>query len=105
MLKADPEFILGNCLQLTLNLGGNLGLDTVAGLRSIKTDSTFEDDLRALQEMASKNANVTKRELKHVDALIKYAHGEYEKAFMVWESILLGKPNETTPFPFENQSL
>lgn len=96
MLKADPEFIMGHCLKLTLNLGGNLGIDNIAGLRSIRTDSTFEDDLRSLEEMASKNPNATKRELKHVDALIKYAHGDSKKAFEIWESILLGKSNDTT---------
>lgn len=83
MLKADPQFIMGNCFRLCL--------DFMAGERSIKTDSTFKDDLRALEEMAAKNPNATKRELKHVDALIKYSHGDYNKAFLVWESILLGE--------------
>ena len=86
MLKADPEFILGWCLSLAL--------DFFAAERSIKTDSTFKDDLRALEEMANKNTNATKRELKHVDALLKFSNGELEKAFLEWESILLGKPSD-----------
>ena len=83
MLKADPEFILGNCLKLAL--------DFFAAERSIKTDSTFKDDLKALEEMARKNVNASKRELKHTDALLKYSIGEYDKAFLVWESILWGR--------------
>lgn len=83
MLKADPEFILGNCLKLAL--------DFFAAERSIKTDSTFKDDLKSLEEMTKKNPNVTKRELKHADALLKYSIGEFDKAFLVWESILLGE--------------
>lgn len=89
MLKADPEFILGNCLKLALDFFG--------AERSIKTDSTFKDDLRALEEMANKNPNATERELKHVDALLKYSIGEYDKAFLVWESILLGKSKLKRP--------
>ena len=89
MLKADPQFILGNALKLDL--------DFMAGERSIKTDSTFKDDLRALEEMASKNPNVTKRELKHVDAVIKYSQGKHDQAFLTWESILWGKPHKKKP--------
>lgn len=83
MLKEDPEFILGQCLSL--------GLDIMFGIRSIKGDSTLKDDLGALEEMIRKNPNVTKREVKHVDALIKYSYGDQDKAFLVWESILWGK--------------
>ena len=89
MLKAEPEFLMGNCFNLTLDL--------MFGLRSIKTDTTLKDDLRSLEEMASKNPNVTKRELKHVDAVIKYSQGKHDQAFLTWESILWGKPHKKKP--------
>jgi len=87
MLKADNEFVLGLCLKL--------GIDFIASERSIKTDSSFKDDLRRLEELSTKNTNLTKRELKHVDALIKYSNGDHEKATLIWESILLDHPTDT----------
>ena len=87
MLKADPEFILGICLNLTLDL--------MFGIRSLKTDSTVNDDLRTLERVASTNPNVTKRELKHIDAVTKYAKDEVDKAYLAWESILFGKPQRS----------
>ena len=91
MLKADPEFILGNCLKLTLDLFID---DKLA-----KSESGSQR-LRALEEMANNNPHVTKRELKHIDALNKYANGEILKALAIWESILLGKlQNKKLTFP------
>ena len=79
--------VLGHCLKL--------GIDFIAAERSIKTDSSFKDDLRLLEELVTKNPNLTKRELKHVDALIKYSHGDHEKATLIWESILPDHPSDT----------
>lgn len=79
--------MLGHCLKL--------GIEFVAAERSIKTDSSFKDDLRKLEELANKNQKLTKRELKHVEALIQYSNGDHEKATLILQSILLDHPTDT----------
>lgn len=69
--------------------------DFMADEGSMKSDSTAKN-LRDLEEMARKNPNVTKRELKHIDALIKYSNGDFDNALLTWESILLGKSKMET---------
>lgn len=106
MQQADPEFgkelnqnsIYGRRIiyfYLVLGRALALGLELLATSSSIHVDTKLKTNVEELQALAAKKRNeITDREQKHVDAVIKWSIGDMVGATNVWEDILVDHPTD-----------
>lgn len=89
MIEADPGFILGQTLDLQINLMG--------ALSSPRFDQTLAEKLHHLNEMSGrKDRPVTEQELLHVKVVNHWAKGELKQATTVLEKLSTLYPEDVS---------
>jgi hypothetical protein len=91
MLAEDPNFIMGNVLDLGINL-----LNVPRLTNEIKTKLDFLNNL--------KETVTLERELLHIDAINKLASGNVPQATTCWERILIQNPTDMLAIKFAHDS-
>lgn len=92
MTAADPNFILGQCLNYGVTYMGNDIL-----LNSPQT----HENVRKLVETANSISNaLSKREMAHVNAIAYLHSGDIQKSVDTWDSILAEYPNDILALKF-----
>ncbi|KAL8569065.1 hypothetical protein ACOMHN_020507 [Nucella lapillus] len=88
MLKADPDFVVGQCLALELQL--------FSGKVTSAMDPEFQQSLDRLltQTEKKKQTHLSTGERKHVQAVKLLADGYMKEACVKWEDILVDHPND-----------
>lgn len=89
MIEADPDFILGQALDLELNLMG--------ALSSPDLDRTLAAKLEALNKMAQrKDRPVSEQELLHVQVVNHWAKSELKQSTLVLEKLSTLYPEDVS---------
>ncbi|XP_054156914.1 tetratricopeptide repeat protein 38-like [Oppia nitens] len=98
MVKADPNFILGRSFSL--------GLELIGTTNSVRLDSNLKAQLDDLLRLTEKHRNqIEDRELKHVEAVHRFASGDWNGASNIWEEILVDYPTDIQALKFSHDAL
>lgn len=77
--------VLGKSLAIFMKLFG----------RSVRTDPALAAELKALTDAAAAGGpNMSRREVKHVQAVEQFAYGNRKETALIWEEILLEHPTD-----------
>jgi len=94
MLSADPDFVLGQCFKLGVNL---LGSDQLLNNKELASD--YPNVLQATVDQLTKSG-LTRREQMHVRAVQLLHRGVLGSASDVYEEILLENPTDMMAIKF-----
>jgi tetratricopeptide (TPR) repeat protein len=92
MFNEDPNFVLGQCLELGINL---LNIPILTKDLRIKFDHL---------NLLKVNLTLTNRELNHITAINHLAFGNIDIATNKWEEILIENPNDMLAIKFTQDS-
>ncbi|CAG2100045.1 unnamed protein product [Medioppia subpectinata] len=98
MHSADPNFILGRSFSL--------GLELIGTGTTIRLNNDLNTQLQDLVQLANKNRDkIEDREYRHVEAVRKFASGDWSGASDVWEQILVDYPTDLQALKFNHDAL
>ncbi|XP_034542176.1 tetratricopeptide repeat protein 38 [Notolabrus celidotus] len=92
---ADPNFVMGHVIST--------GLDLVSTGVSVRLDQRLAGDVKRTVELAS-SQGLSPRERLHVQAMELFSQGNFLKANIIWEDILLDHPTDMLALKFSHDS-
>ena len=78
-----------------------IGLELIGTGNTIRLDKQLKSDLEALIQLANKKKQqIEDREYKHVEAINRFALGDWSGAAEIWEEILVEHPTDLQALKF-----
>ena len=78
-----------------------IGLELIGTGTTVRLDKNLKSDLEELLKLADRKRNqIENREYKHVQAVNKFANGDWTGAAEIWEEILVDHPTDVQALKF-----